>query len=351
MTEEGAMPSSDVAPGRSSNGAGGAPVLSAEMGVGRIAACLDGSEVGECILPHALAVARALGAPLILLRVLEGRTTGEAPPDPLSWDIRRRETQDYLERLAERGTAEDSVEAEVIEGQAAEEICLWARRHGVVLTVLCSHGTSGETKWSLASTARKLVEGAPGSLLLVPATARAEEGVARYRRLLVPVDGSPRGESVLPLARRIAEAQGAELILAHVVPVPDLTEIGPLDAADLDLRERLTRRNERVAHDYLDRLRAQLSDSDAPVRALVLGAADARGRLARLIAEENVELVVLSAHGRAARADVPLGGVTAYLVEHAEVPLLILRHPAVASMRRVDQVDREDVRHPSQATL
>jgi nucleotide-binding universal stress UspA family protein len=328
-----------------------APASAAETPFGRIAACLDGSEVGERLLPHALAVARALGAPLTMLRVLEGRAAGGGPPDPLEWDLRRREGRDYLERLARRGAAtEGSVETEVIEGQAAEEICRWARQHEVALTVLCSHGVSGETEWSLASTARKLVEGTPGSVLLVPTAAAVKEPVARYRRLLVPVNGSPVAESVIPLARRLAEAHHAELILAHVVPVPELTQTGPLDADDLELQNRLIRRNARVANEYLDRLRATLADSQVPVRVLVLGGGDARSRLARLAVEEGVDLVVLSAHGRSARADVPLGSVTAYLVTHAPMPLLIVRRRAAASTRPVARVGQEDVRLPSQAT-
>ena len=156
----------------------------------RVAACLDGSNLGERVLPHALGVARALGTPLTLLRVLESKASGGAPPDPLEWDIRRRETREYVARLAEqRGGAEMPVESEVIEGHAAEKICLWSRQHGMGLTVLCTHGARGETGWSLASTARKLVEGAPGSFLLVPAAAPVQADVAQYHRVLVPVDG------------------------------------------------------------------------------------------------------------------------------------------------------------------
>jgi nucleotide-binding universal stress UspA family protein len=320
-----------------------------ELAFGRIAACLDGSEVGERIIPHALAMARALRIPLTLLRVLEGKTSGGDPTDPLTWEFRRRETRDYLERIALREGGGSSIDAEVIEGQAAEEICLWVRHHDVGLTVLCTHGVSGETRWSLASTARKLVEGAPGSFLLVPAAAAACEAEARYHRVLIPVDGSARAESVLPLARRLAEAHAAELILVHVVPVPELTEIGPLDAEDRELQERLMRRNERVANEYLDRLRARLAEGDAPVRALVLRGGDARSRVARLVAEEGVDLVVLSAHGRSAQADVPLGSVATHLVAHAEVPLLIVRQPAVVAMHRVAAPYGDEARLPSQA--
>lgn len=317
----------------------------------RVAACLDGSELGERIIPHARAVAGALGTPLTLLRVLERKASEGAPQDPLEWDIHRRETCDYLARLAEqREGAEIPVEAEVIEGRAAEQICLWTRQHGVGLTVLCTHGVRGETEWSLASTARKLVEGAPGSILLVPAAAPAQTGVARYRRVLVPVDGSPAAESVIPLAKRLAAAQGAELLLVHVVPVPELTEIGPPDSEARELRERLVHHNERIANAYLDRLRAQLADSEIPARTLVLRGGDARSRLARVIADEAVDLVVLSAHGRSARADVSLGSMAAHLVARAEVPHLIVRRRPAVAVRRVTRSDGEDARLPSQAT-
>jgi nucleotide-binding universal stress UspA family protein len=319
----------------------------------RIVACVDGSELGERVIPHALAVAHAVRAPVTLLRVLECHTTptGE-PPDALDWDLRRRESRDYVDRLAgSRGDANVAVDAELIEGQAAEEICLWTRRHGLGLTVLCSHGSRGASEWDLASTARKLVDGAPGSILIVPAAAPQQGGVARYRRILLPVDGSPRAESVLPLAMRIASAQGAELLLVYVVPAPELIETGPLDAETLELRERIVRRNERVANEYLDRLRAQIGGSDVSARALVLRGGDARGRVARLIVDEGVDLVVLSSHGRSARADVSLGSVAAHLVGHSAAPLLIVRRRAPAAAHRVARFEEDAARFPSQARV
>jgi nucleotide-binding universal stress UspA family protein len=337
--------------GQRAPGAGEAAGPQATGVFDRVVACLDGSELGERVIPHALAIAKALGAPLTLLRVLESKASGGEAPDPLEWDIRRREGRDYVARLAEpREGVEVLVESEVVEGQAAEEICHWTRQHGVGLTVLCTHGARGKTEWSLASTARKLVEGAPGSVLVVPAGAPSQPRVARYRRILVPVDGSARAESVIPLAKRVAVAQGAELVLAHVVPVPVLIEMGPLDSETLDLRERLVRRNERVANEYLDRLRARLAGGELSIRALVLRGGDARGRVARLIVDEAVDLVVLAAQGRGARADVSLGSVAAHLVARAEVPILIVRRRPAAARHRAALPAREDARLPSQST-
>lgn len=317
----------------------------------RIAVCLDGSELGERILPHALAVAQSFGTPVTFLRVLEGRPVGDAPPDPLEWDIRRREARDYLEQLAEEcRSAGAAIDVELIEGHPAEQICLWAEHHEADLTVLCSHGVSGRTEWSLASTARKLVERAPGSLLLVPAAAAAVSGVAQYRRILVPLDGSSRAESVIPLATRLVAAQGAEVILAHIVPIPELTEIGLLDAEDIELRERLVQRNERVAHEYLDRLRARGTAEGLSLRVIALRGGDVRNRLASLISDEEVDLVVLSAHGRGGHGDVPCGSVTTHLLAHASTPLLIVRPRTTRATRRSHaKPESTGARLPSQA--
>jgi len=301
----------------------------------RVLACFDGSSLGERSLPHAVAVAGALGAPVTLLRVLEGPTGDQAPADPLQWEIRRREARKYMDRLAAQcDEAAAAVKAEVIEGKAAEEICRWSAAHEVDLTVITTHGAGGHSPWTLASTARKLLDRAPGSFLIVPATAQPAERVVRYRRLLVPLDGSPQAETALPIAARIAAAHESELIVAHVVPVAELTQIGPLEAEDIELTDRLRRRNERVARTYFDRLRGQLSAGHTKVRVILLQGGDVASGLAGLAAREQVELVVLAAHGRSGRLHMPCGGVTAELIARSSVPLLVVRSRSARAMRR-----------------
>src|SRR3546814_15560227 len=60
-----------------------------------------------------------------------------------------------------------------------------------------------------------------------------------YQRILVPLDGSRWAESVLPLAARIARAANAEILLAHVVPAPEMIEARPLEMEDKELRQSL----------------------------------------------------------------------------------------------------------------
>jgi nucleotide-binding universal stress UspA family protein len=189
----------------------------------------------------------------------------------------------------------------------------------------------------LASTVRKLLERAPGSLLIVPAAAEPATGVARYARVLVPLDGSPEAELALPIAARIALAHDAELVIVHVVPAPEVTQTGPLDSEDLALVDRLRRRNERAASAYLDRARARLSEQNVAARVLLLSQnGDVGGRVAGAAVSEHADLIVAAAHGRNARRTLPCGSATAELIaRRPSGPLLIVRGRQQRAMRRV----------------
>ena len=287
-----------------------------------IAACVNESAMSELVVPHALAIARAFGGRVTVVRVLECGTPADAPTDPLEWEIRRREAHEHVERLVRENGHDVPIAADIVESRAADEICLWAERQHVDLIVLCRSDAPEPAEWPLA---RTLLDQMPRSVLIVHAPVATHTLVGRYRRLLVPVDGSIRAESVVPLAARVAASAAADLLVAHVVPAPGLTEIGPPDAEDVDLRERITRRNLRVATAYLDRLRAQFAATGSPLRTMVLRNGDVRTRLERLVEDETVDLVVLSSHGHTGRAGVPYGSVTADLVVRISVPLLIVR--------------------------
>ena len=305
----------------------------------RIAVCVDGSEMGETVVLHAAMVARAFGAPLTILHVLETESNADTtPPDPIDWGVRQREARAYLERLVSlAGHRDIDVRAELIQGRAAEQICGWTLQHRADLTVLASHGEHGRSEWALSSTARKLVDGVPGSLLLIPADGdRREASAVRYRRIMVPLDGSARAESVLPIATRLALAHEADLLVAHVTPAPELTKVGPLTAQDLELEQRVIARNERVARCYLDQIRARVSEAGIAART-VISRGDARTRLARLVRREGVDLIILSAYGRRGPRDTPCGSVAAHLLTHVAAPLLVFRERPRRVIKRLSQ--------------
>ena len=317
----------------------------------RIAVCVDQSQYSKQALSHGVALASALGADLALLHVLETDGPTNTPLDPIEWHLWRAEMQQQVSELAQQRAEEiEHIEAEILEGHAADQICQWAREHQIDLTVLCSHGSGDTGEWDLGSTARRVLDCAPGSILIVPARAGTTPRV-EYRRILLPLDGSSRAESGLPIAVQLAEAHAAELVIAHVVPRPELTEIGPLEPEAIELRQRVLERNERVGREYLERIGALLANRGMTAHALLLDGQDVRRCLCGAIADNQIDLVVLTAHGRSGHVDVTTGGVPAYLLTHAAAPLLIVRQEANAPAIHVDDQQgwTDRARLPSQA--
>lgn len=158
----------------------------------RIVAPLDGSERAERALPMAAGLARALGLPLHLLRVVdvdsiratiqaarEADTIGETVPagDDAAWEHARRKTVDaaaaYLGAVAAPLAATGvKTMPGVLEGSAAF-VLLW-NIAADDLVVMTSHGRSGFRRWLLGSVAEKLVREAKGPVLLVPTREAAD---------------------------------------------------------------------------------------------------------------------------------------------------------------------------------
>ncbi len=72
-------------------------------------------------------------------------------------------------------------------------------------------------------------------------------------------------------------------------------------------------------------MRAHTLDDGLDVRIVITGPGDPRVLLHRLAIEQQVDLVVLSSHGRTGLDDVPCGSVAEYLAIHAPTPVLVVR--------------------------
>jgi len=283
---------------------------------------MDASNFAHAALSHAAAIASATDARLTLMRVLEP-WAGQAPIDPVEWTMRHRDIEAELLERASRLT-ELRPDVEVIDGSAAERICAWGRDHGVDLTVLGAAGESGWPFAGLGGTARRVSAAASGSVLLIP-SARIDDAPLRYRRVMTPLDGSSRSECALPVALGIAAAHDAEVGLVHAAPSVDLTEVGPLEADAIDLRDRLRSRNERVAEQYLRRVRSRLPRNFVSARSRVVPNGDPRHALARAAGDDQADIVVLSSTGFGGHPDLSVGSVAEYLINHLAVPILLVR--------------------------
>jgi nucleotide-binding universal stress UspA family protein len=133
---------------------------------------LDGSELAEKALEHAEKLAETFDAEIILFQVLPFMPVYGSPEwvMPLIVDDKQKEAAEtYLTNLAEeikiRG---HKVTAMVKTGQqVAVEIIDFAKKSGVDLIVMCTHGRSGITLWVLGSIAHKVLTRAETPILLI----------------------------------------------------------------------------------------------------------------------------------------------------------------------------------------
>jgi nucleotide-binding universal stress UspA family protein len=296
----------------------------------RILVPLDGSPIAERALPHAAAMARAFGAQVVLLQVLAAeKRAGRWPVDPAEWRLRRREAVVYLGVLATRlKEAGFKARGEVAEGNVEETIVGEAIAKKADLIVVSTHGRGGFSEFGLGGTAAKVLVSAGVSVLVVRAASDPTEPpnlAFGYERVLVAVDCSPRSDWALHLAARVAGSSGAELLVTHVVPTPELVGRSPVSPREANAVEKVVQLNRQAAQAYLDDVAVKLGAPGLKLRTSVQVADRVALTLDELAQRENAGLVVLSAHGASGPSPWPYGSVSGMLATFGSTPLLIFQ--------------------------
>ena len=141
-----------------------------------------------------------------------------------------------------------------------------------------------------------------------------------YKRALVPLDGSPLAEAIIPFLTEIAAPLEMSIVLLRVrEPIPQVVGDGVRHAL-LDLRETHTRDIE----DYLASIAATLR-----ARSLDVSYAIRSGRPDEEIVEAardaGVDLIAMSTHGRSGLGRLLFGSVAEQVLRRADVPVLMIR--------------------------
>lgn len=140
---------------------------------------LDGSTLAESALPHACELAKAFGARITLLSLVEPVTDfaqwgvgGFYVTSGFSIEGVIEDTKNYLNEVADRLRTQGlNVRAVVEEGYAASEICDYAKAAKIDVIVMSTHGRSGIQRWVYGSVADRVLRGATVPILLIRALA------------------------------------------------------------------------------------------------------------------------------------------------------------------------------------
>jgi nucleotide-binding universal stress UspA family protein len=298
----------------------------------RILVGLDGSPLAETILDPVRVLARRLGAEVVLLHVTHvPEMVRAAQPGPTLDEVvaqERERAQTYLEgaarKLREPGLTVQTVAAA---GEAAVEIVRWAERERIDLIALTTHGRSGMQRWLYGSVADAVLHTTRTPLLLLRPTGAGAAPSPEIRRIVVPLDGSPLAEAVLPVAEELSRALAAPIVLLRVVEFTAFAFGGePFGSPYLDYQGIFDALRE-DAERYLDKLAADLRGKGLTIETRASIGIPAETITAQT-REQAGSLIVMSTHGRSGWRALMLGSVARRVVPLASGPVLVIRSPA-----------------------
>jgi nucleotide-binding universal stress UspA family protein len=288
---------------------------------------LDESKLAEQVLPYARYLAKALAIPVELLEVVDPEALKLlANPeqgryvDTLLAD-KRASARNYLETIAGsfQGTR---VTFSVETGKAEELIIDKAAADKDTLIVMATHGRSGIQRWLLGSVADKVLHGSTNHLFLIRATEQGKtEGEAPLKKVIVPLDGSPLAEKVLPHVVNLGKQMRLEVVFLRAYALP------PAISADEygTYSEALFNQLEAEAKDYLAKKIKEVEQDGLKNVSSVVDLGYGAEEITTFARKTPDNFIAMCTHGRSGATRWVLGSVTERVVRHSGDPVLIIR--------------------------
>ncbi|MFQ5917231.1 MAG: universal stress protein [Candidatus Binatia bacterium] len=291
---------------------------------------LDGSQLSEGILPYARSFAKALKVPVELIHVIDPEIISDfIDPetsrfaDAVQRDLKRNKA-DYIKALACSFPDSSTVNCFVEIGIPAEVILNRAASQSDALITMSTHGRSGLPRWLLGSVASKVLHASTNPMLLVRATAETKTSdEATLKTILVPLDGSPLSEQVLPHVTALAKKMTLDVILLRVYD-PQAQGFRPY----MDLISKIVRD---AAKTYLEEKVRQLQGEGLKKASYLLLQGSSAGEIVDIARATPDSFVTMCTHGKSGIKRWVLGSVTDRVVRHSEDPVLVIRAPAEVS--------------------
>jgi nucleotide-binding universal stress UspA family protein len=278
----------------------------------RIMVPLDGSARAVAALPTALLLGRRDEAQVHLVRVHEPLLPAAVPGDPPGYDpTLDQEVQcagrRYLDVLLGRIDAQDRARTVTayLHGPVTRALGAYIEDRGIDLVVMTTHGRRGGSRAVLGSVADGLVRRSHVPVLLLQHRMEAAPAPATtpaFRRVLLPVAGTPTDDQTIERAIVAAGTYGVEYRLLRVIPPG--AQRAPVQAT-LEARA--------------EALRAR----GLAVQAQVTVDEDAAHEIRRYAAANDVDLIAMATRSRGGLERLLFGSVADRVLHEAEAPLLL----------------------------
>lgn len=298
----------------------------------------DFSECGEHAQRYAFALAKRFGAEIHIGHVVDtaypsyAGVYGYGAVVDLHIDEIKKHAQEGLVSVTDEARAEGiDAHPHLLSGRPPEEIVERALNSGCDLIVIGTHGRSGFDHFLFGSTCERIVRYSALPVLAVKSPEKEfvdRKGAVEIGRVLYPCDLSETSEQAIPLAADVCRMFDAELLLLHVIDsrieYPMLLPEAVLPTG-AELHDHAVKRLEAIAGKSPDVASQIEVVTGVPHREI--------GEYAK---QENVDLVVMTTHGRRGVSRALIGSTAEKIVRTVPVPVLSLRPAQAARNREVD---------------
>lgn len=290
---------------------------------------LDGSPIAEKVLPFVRSVVKAADLPVELLHVVDPDVASiyEDPQYGRYVDVVEAELQnkslDYLKKIAATFPKPATASCTVRMGKAYDTIIADAAAQPDTLIAMATHGRAGVHRWLLGSVAERVLRHASNPLLLVRASVEARADGAPLKTVIVPLDGSPLAEKVLPHVTGIAKAMDLEVVLVRAYALP----LAYLEDRDFysPYPDKLLKGFKEEARQYLEEKAAQLKKEGLKRISSVALEGDSADQIIAIAKKTADALVAMCTHGRSGLGRLVLGSIADRVVRHSGDPVLLIR--------------------------
>jgi nucleotide-binding universal stress UspA family protein len=288
---------------------------------------LDGSPLSECVLPYARAFAKALKLPVELLQAVDPTTVRALSFKGRSLDAVESEisarSMTYLRTVGSSFSDASSVERLVTVGHPARVILDRAASDPIMLIAMATRGYSGVQRWLLGSVADEVLHGARNPMLLVRDEDESKTtGEAKLEEIVVPLDGSPTAELVLPHIRTLAAGMKVDVILLRVYSPPTEGYAGSIYTSTMP---QIAKERKKEAEAYLETRARELRSDGLDHVSWVTLEGNAAAEIIDFAQRTAFSLVVMSTHGHTGIARQLLGSVASRVIRHSGDPVIVIR--------------------------
>jgi len=146
-----------------------------------------------------------------------------------------------------------------------------------------------------------------------------------YKKILVPLDGSPEAECVIPHLETIAKTGVKDIELISVVEPIEIPTRGRIALSEDDLKN-ITLELKSETHKYLDQVAKRLTRAGIKVHPIILTGKPAES-LINYIDSNDIDLVIMATHGRSGITRLFWGSIAEKVLRSVNVPVLLVKNP------------------------